>query len=211
MDHRVIPDPQHEDLIYITTFAAASGTARQSETQVRGRSLRRGGARTVSVGRQGASLCSRSFIPGQVVVHRRSDNQGQHHRNQHSADYSNPPRAAASANRLQWQTTAATSPPTVAKAVITIGRKRRRGCLQHGILAEKPARRNFWSASMSRIPFLATIPMTMIMPMKDEMLKVVRGRQQREQDTEVEKPTRMTGWPRAQRTFRIQKEHDKHQ
>ena len=34
--------------------------------------------------------------------------------------------------------------------------------------------RIFWSASSSRMPFFATMPMTMIMPMKDEMLNVVR-------------------------------------
>ena len=35
-------------------------------------------------------------------------------------------------------------------------------------------RSNFCSASSSRIPFLATMPITMIIPMNDEMLNVVR-------------------------------------
>ena len=40
--------------------------------------------------------------------------------------------------------------------------------------------RNFWSASSSRMPFLATMPMTMMSPMKVATLKVGARDQQRE-------------------------------
>ena len=36
-----------------------------------------------------------------------------------------------------------------------------------------PSARNFWSASSSRMPFLATMPITMIRPMNEERLNVV--------------------------------------
>ncbi len=39
--------------------------------------------------------------------------------------------------------------------------------------AGMPSARNFWSASSSRMPFLATMPITMISPMNEDRLKVV--------------------------------------
>ena len=64
-------------------------------------------------------------------------------------------------------------PATVASAVIMMGRSRRspaRIMLSSGGM---PSARNFWSASSSRMPFLATMPITMISPMNEERLNVV--------------------------------------
>ena len=55
-----------------------------------------------------------------------------------------------------------------------MGRNRRRLACIMAFSLESPAPRNFWSASSSRIPFLATMPTTMIMPINEEILNVVR-------------------------------------
>ena len=64
-------------------------------------------------------------------------------------------------------------PATVASAVIMMGRRRRSPARIMLSSAGMPSARNFWSASSSRIPFLATMPITMISPMNEERLNVV--------------------------------------
>ena len=65
-------------------------------------------------------------------------------------------------------------PAMAASAVMTIGRSRRRPAWTIASSAGRPMERNFSLASSSRIPFLATMPTTMIRPMNDETLNVVR-------------------------------------
>ena len=64
-------------------------------------------------------------------------------------------------------------PATVARAVMAMGRKRRRPAWIIASSAEKPKFRKRCSASRSRMPFLATMPMTMIIPMREATLKEV--------------------------------------
>src|SRR6266852_1140444 len=65
-------------------------------------------------------------------------------------------------------------PAMVATAVMAMGRRRRRPARIMESSADKPSSRKRCSASRSKIPFLATMPMIMIMPMKDATLNVVR-------------------------------------
>ena len=65
-------------------------------------------------------------------------------------------------------------PATAASAVMTIGRSRRRPAWTIASSAENPTDRNFSLASSSRMPFFATMPITMISPMNDDTLNVVR-------------------------------------
>ena len=64
-------------------------------------------------------------------------------------------------------------PATVANAVIKMGRSRRSPASIMAFRGDEPSARKRWSASSSKIPFLATMPITMISPMKDEILNVV--------------------------------------
>ncbi len=64
-------------------------------------------------------------------------------------------------------------PAMVANAVIAIGRKRRRPACIIASSADKPKLRKRCSASRSKIPFFATMPMTMIMPIREATSNVV--------------------------------------
>src|SRR6266705_1849677 len=64
-------------------------------------------------------------------------------------------------------------PATVARAVMAMGRRRRRPAWIMASSAEKPRPRKRCSASRRRIPFFATMPMTMIMPMREATLNEV--------------------------------------
>ena len=64
-------------------------------------------------------------------------------------------------------------PQTVAMAVIRMGRLRRSAACSIAWRASIPLARNCSSASSNRMPFLATIPITMMSPMKLATLKFV--------------------------------------
>ncbi len=64
-------------------------------------------------------------------------------------------------------------PAMVARAVIRMGRKRRRPACTTAASASSPTARKRCAASSRRMPFLATMPTTMMSPMNDAMLKVV--------------------------------------
>src|SRR5215472_3501399 len=64
-------------------------------------------------------------------------------------------------------------PQMAAMAVIMMGRRRRWAAWSMASAAEAPSARYFSSASRSRMPFFATMPMTMMRPMKDATVKVV--------------------------------------
>ncbi len=121
------------------------------------------------------------------------DYQRQNHRDCDAADYSDGKRLqhlrTGAERQRQWQHTG-----MAASAVITIGRKRRRPACTMASRGEYPWARYFWSASSSRMPFFATMPITMISPMNDEILNVVpvisRARRTPDVDSSAERQDR---------------------
>ena len=102
-------------------------------------------------------------------------------------------------------------PATVASAVIMMGRRRRSPARIMLSSAGMPSARNFWSASSSRMPFLATMPITMISPMNDERLKVVPVISSARNTPQVESSAEESTAIGAREIAEFEQQHHEHQ